>query len=144
MKNVKGISVERLQLKHFTRDGITEYLKWLLDVKGCSPATRNYRLAAIHSFCKYLQYTVIDRIEEWQRILSIKAMKTVGTTINYITVNGVKLLLAQPDTSTWRGRRNLALLSLMYDTGARVSEIADLTVDSVRINHEPYTIRLFG
>lgn len=144
MKDVKGISVDRLQLKHLTKNGITEYLKWLLDVKKCSPATRNYRLAAIHSFCQYLQYTVIDRIEEWQKILSIKAMMTPGTTLNYLTAEGVKLLLAQPDTSTWRGRRNLALLSLMYDTGARVSEIADLTVDSVRITHEPYTIRLFG
>lgn len=144
MKDVKGISVDRLQLKHLTKDGITKYLKWLLDVKECSPATRNYRLAAIHSFCQYLQYTVIDRIEEWQNILSIKAMKTVGTTLNYLTTDGVKLLLAQPNTSTWRGRRNLALLSLMYDTGARVSEIADLTLDSVRITHEPYTIRLFG
>lgn len=62
----------------------------------------------------------------------------------YLTVYGIKLLLSQPDTSTWRGCRNLALLSLMYDTGARVSEIADLTVDRVRITHEPYTIRLFG
>lgn len=71
-------------------------------------------------------------------------MKTSGNTLNYLTVDGIKLLLAQPDMSTWRGRRNLALLSLMYDTGARASEIADLTVDSVRITHEPYTIRLFG
>ena len=144
MKDVKGTSVDRLQLKHLTKDGITKYLKWLLDVKKCSPATRNYRLAAIHSFCQYLQYTVIDRIEEWQNILSIKAMKTAGTTLNHLTTDGVKLLLAQPNTSTWRGRRNLALLSLMYDTGARVSEIADLTPGSVRITHEPYTIRLFG
>lgn len=144
MKDVNNIGVDRLQLKHFTRDGITEYLKWLLETKGCSPATRNYRLAAIHSFCQYLQYAVIDHIEEWQKILSIKAMKTAGTTLNYLTVDGIKLLLTQPNTSTWRGRRNLALLSLMYDTGARVSEIADLTVDCVRITYEPYTIRLFG
>lgn len=144
MKDEKGISVDRLQLKHLTRECISEYLIWLLDVRKCSPATRNYRLAAIHSLCKYLQYAAIDMIEEWQKILSIKAMKTSGNTLNYLTVDGIKLLLAQPDTSTWRGRRNLALLSLMYDTGARVSEIADLTVDSVRITHEPYTIRLFG
>lgn len=79
-------------------------LIWLLDVRKCSPATRNYRLAAIHSLCKYLQYAVIDMIEEWQKILSIKAMKTSGNTLNYLTVDGIKLLLAQPDTSTWRGR----------------------------------------
>ena len=144
MKDIKGITVEKLQLKHLTRVSVTEYLEWLLDKRKCSAATRNYRLAAIHSFCHYLQYSVIEMIEEWQKILTIKAIKTSGTTLNYLTIEGIKLLLAQPDTSTWRGRRNLALLSLMYDTGARVSEIADLTVDSVRITHEPYTIRLFG
>ncbi len=144
MKGVKGISVDRLQLKHLTRDEVTEYLRWLLDVKKCSVATRNYRLAAIHSFCQYLQYTVIDRMEEWQKILSVKAMRISKTTPNYLTIDGVKLLFAQPDKTTWRGRRNLALLSLMYDTGARVSEIANLTVESVRITHEPYTVRLFG
>lgn len=144
MKNEKGVSVERLGLKHLTRNHVLEFLKWILEVRKCSPATRNYRLVAIHSFCSYLQYAVIDMMEQWQKILIIKAMRTEGTTLNYLTVEGVRLLLAQPDTTTRNGRRHLAILSLMYDTGARVQEIADLTVDSVRIDYEPYTIRLYG
>ena len=144
MKDVKGLSVDRLELKDLTQEGIKEYLRWIVEVRKCSQSTRNYRLAAIRSFCQYLQYTVIDRMEEWQRILSIKAMKTEGNKLNYLTVEGVRLLLSLPDLSTWRGRRNLALLSLMYETGARVSEIVNLTVDSVRISHEPYTICLYG
>jgi site-specific recombinase XerD len=83
-------------------------------------------------------------MEQWQKILTIKAMRTEGTTLNYLSAEGVKLLLAQPDTTTRNGRRHLAILSLMYETGARVQEMADLTVDSVRISHEPYTIRLYG
>lgn len=144
MRDVKGIGVEILQLKDLTWNNVQSYLKWLLDVRKCSPATRNYRLAAIHSFCLYLQYAVIEKIEEWQKILTIKAMKTEGATLCYLSTEGIKLVLEQPDSNTWRGRRDLALLSLMYDTGARVSEIADLSVDSVRISSEPYTIRLIG
>jgi site-specific recombinase XerD len=83
-------------------------------------------------------------MEQWQGILSIQAVRIVKKELNYLTVEGIKLLLAQPDITTWNGRRHLAILSLMYDTGARVQEIADLTVDCVRITHEPYTIRLFG
>ena len=64
MKDIKGITVEKLQLKHLTRVSVTEYLEWLLDKRKCSAATRNYRLAAIHSFCHYLQYSVIEMIEE--------------------------------------------------------------------------------
>ena len=144
MRDVKGIGVERLQLKDMTRANICEYLLWLIEERKLSPATRNYRLAAIHSFCWYLQYTVIEKMEEWQKILSIKAMKTKGATLNYLTTEGIRLLLEQPDTTTRRGRRDLALLSLMYDTGARVSEMTDLTVSSVRISSEPYTIRIVG
>lgn len=144
MKNEKGVSLDRLGLKHLTRSYVLGYLKWVLEVRKCSPATRNYRLAAIHSFCQYLQYTVIEMMEQWQKILTIKAMRTEGTTLNYLSAEGIRLLLAQPDATTRNGRRHLAILSLMYDTGARVQEIADLTVDSVRIACEPYTIRLYG
>jgi len=144
MRDVKGIGVENLQLKDLTWSNVQSFLKWLLDVRKCSLATRNYRLAAIRSFCLYLQYTVIEKIEEWQKILTIKAIKTEGSTLCYLSTEGIKLVLEQPDSNTWRGRRDLALLSLMYDTGARVSEIADLSVDNVRISSEPYTIRLIG
>lgn len=144
MKNVQGVALDKLTLEKLTRGNVIGFLEWLLEVRKCSPATRNYRLAAIHSLTNYLQYTVIERMEEWQKIRSIKAMKSDGGTLSYLSTEGMKLLLAQPDTTTCKGRRHLALLSLMYDTGARVQEMADLTVDSVRISHEPYTIRLYG
>lgn len=144
MKNEKGIALDRLGLKHLTRSSVLGYLEWILESRKCSPATRNYRLAAIHSFCGYLQYAVIELMEQWQKILTIKTMRNEGTTLNYLSVEGVKLLLEQPDITTRNGRRHLAILSLMYDTGARVQEMADITIDCVRISHEPYTIRLFG
>lgn len=144
MHTKKNMPVERLMLKHLTRENIIGYLGWILDDRKCSPATRNYRLAAIHAFVHYLQYNVIEYSEEWQKILSVKAMKTEVKALNYLSSEGIQLLLLQPDTSTRQGRRHLAILSLMYDTGARVQEIVDLNVESVRINSEPYTIRLFG
>lgn len=144
MKTERNISLDRLTLKHLTRQNVIGYLKWLLEKRECSPATRNYRLAAVHSFCSYLQYNVIEMMEEWQKILTVKALKTETKALCYLTPEGVRLLLEQPDTRTWKGRRHLAILALMYDTGARVQEIADLTVDCVRISHEPFTIRLFG
>ncbi|MCD7850338.1 MAG: site-specific integrase [Parabacteroides sp.] len=144
MKLERKMALERLFLKDVSRDNVISFMNWLATTQHCSPSTRNCRLAAIRSFCSYLQYEVVGMMEQWQSILSIKCIKTETKVLNYLTVEGVKLLLAQPDTTTWRGRRHLAILSLMYDTGARVQELADLKVDSVRINSEPYTIRLFG
>ena len=144
MKDVRSVKIEKLTLENLTRECVLDFLSWIQQTRGCSVATRNYRLAAIHSFVRYLQYEEIKNLEQWQKILSIKTMKNERKAINYLTTEGIKAILEQPDTTTSGGRRNLALLSLMYDTGARVQEIIDLTPEALRIESKPYTIRLLG
>lgn len=139
----KNISVNRLSLKDITKECIVHFLDWLQTKRHCSDSTRNVRLAAIHSFFKFLQYEVPENINEWQRILSIKVKKAERRSMNYLTVDGVRLLLAQPDQSTKKGRRDLAMLALMYDSAARVQEIIDLTPSSVRLT-KPFIIKLVG
>ena len=75
--------------------------------------------------------------------MSIKLKKTKHTAINYLTTEGIKLLLEQPDLTSEKGRRDLALLSLMYDTGSRVQEIIDLTPSVIRLD-KPSTIQITG
>ena len=144
MKDIQKIRVEQLTLDIVTRQRVLDFLSWVQKERNCGIATRNHRLAAIHSFMSYLQYEEIHHLDEWQRILSIKAMKDEKKSINYLTADGIKLLLDQPDITARNGRRNLALLALMYDTGARVQEIIDLTPESLKTESLPYTIRLFG
>lgn len=144
MRSEKNKPLDKLRLSDVTQDVVTGFLLWIINTRKCSIATRNYRLAAIHSFVSYLQYVDIERVNEWQKILSIKMIKKEKKTLNYLSVDGIKLLLEQPDLTGSTGRRHLAILSLMYDTGARVQEIADLTVESVRITSEPHTLRLIG
>ena len=62
---------------------------------------------------------------------------------DYLTLEGIKAILSEPDQSTKNGFRDLVLLTLMYDSGARVQEIADLTASMLRLD-EPATIRLTG
>jgi site-specific recombinase XerD len=144
MRCVQQIKIEKLTLEQITRQRVKNFLEWLQKNRNCSISTRNYRLAAIHSFIRYLQYEDINRLNEWQSILAIKAMKTETKSVEYLTVDGIKLLLSQPDMTSSKGRRDLALLSLMYDTGARVQEIIDLRPESLRIEAKPYTVRLLG
>ena len=144
MKDERQIKVDKMTLDSMTKDNVISFLNWLTVQKGCNISTRNCRLAAIHSFISYLQYEKIENLNEWQSILSIKAMKKESNTPNYLTVDGIKLLLAQPDVEDYYGLRHLAILALMYDTGCRVQELIDLTVDSLRIQTSPYTIRIYG
>jgi integrase/recombinase XerD len=138
-----GIKAEKLMMVDITKTHTVSFLDWLEKERKCSVSTRNLRLAAIHSFFKYVQYQNPDNIYEYQKIMSIGNKKAPKPAMNYLTVEGIRLLLQQPDTTKARGRRNLALLSLMYDAGARVSEIINITPQCVRLN-KPYTVIITG
>jgi len=143
MEQQKKISISKIELKNITKETVVEFLEWLQSNRKCSTATRNVRLAALHSFFHFLQYQHPENLSEWQRVLSIKIKKSKKGTINYLSVDGIKLLLEQPDTSTSKGRRDLAMIALMYDCAARVQEIIDLQPSSIRLN-KPFTIKIIG
>ena len=143
MERIQNIKAEKLYLKSITKESIVAFLDWLQTERKCSDATRNLRLATLHSFFRFVQYQNPENLYEYQSIMSIKLKKTKQTAINYLTTEGIKLLLEQPNLASEKGRRDLALLSLMYDTGSRVQEIIDLTPSAIRLD-KPYTIKVTG
>lgn len=143
MDEKEHISADALLLDHLNRKVVLRFLDWLQTSKKCSSATRNQRLAALHSFFKYMQYEDVKRMALWQEILSIKVKRQERKSVHYLTVDGIKLLLEQIPTGNRMGRRNLALIALMYDTGARVQEIIDLSPSSLRMD-KPTCVTLFG
>lgn len=120
MEEVKNIEADRLVLDHFNRTTILDFWDWLQTEKQDSNATRNSRLAAIHSFFRYLQYEDTVRIAAWQEILPIRAKRQERNAFSHLGINRIKFLLEQISTNTKEGHRNLAMLSLLYDSGARV------------------------
>lgn len=140
---VKHIKAENLCMKSITKTLIVEFLDWLQRERKNNDTTRNHRLSALHSFYKYMQYQDPTNLCVYQEILSVKKKKAKAGTFNYLTIDGIKLLLEQPDTTTKRGCRDLALLSLMYDSGSRVQEVIDLTPSNIRLEI-PYTIQITG
>lgn len=143
MEAIRNIKAEKLQLKSITKETVVSFLDWLQTERKSSDTTRNLRLAALHSFFRYVQYQNPDNLHEYQNIMSVKLKKARNKPMNYLSIEGIKLLLNQPDINSEKGRRDLALLSLMYDTGSRVQELIDLTSASIRLD-KPYTIRITG
>ena len=133
----------KLTLEQIDRHLIEGFLKWLESSRGCSTGTRNSRLAAIRAFYSYLQYEAPQSLERCQEILSIPNKKAQKKVISYLTLDEIRALLAQIEADTAAGRRDLTMLSLLYDTGARVQELADLTIGDVRLS-SPTVIRLTG
>lgn len=139
----KKIKPEKLSLKDLNRKLVEEYLDWLEKDRNCITSTRNVRLAAFHSFCRYFQTEFPDYILSAQQILSIPIKRTKKPSVEYITFDAMKLLLDEPNKTTRRGRRDMVLLSLLYDSGARVQELADLKVRDIR-TASPSTVKLTG
>jgi len=143
MNDVQGITVDKLSMKNLSRDVILSFLNWLQDKRNNSVSTRNHRYAAIRSFCQFLERKDPTKLATWQSIRSIKSKKAPTSTINYLTVDGIKCLLEHVPTKDRHSRRNLTLLSLLYESGARVQELADLTPSCLRLD-KPALVRLHG
>lgn len=130
----RKIRPEHLRLDMITRESVLCFLDWLEKSRGCCISTRNQRLAAIHSFIRYVQLESPENLFELQKVLAIPIKKSPRPDIKFLTLKETEILLTQPDIPSKVGRRNLVLLALMYDSGARVQEIIDLTYQDVRLD----------
>lgn len=138
-----GIKPEKMDFTRINRNMVEDFVLWLEHQKKHSVSTRNLRLAALHAFFRYIQLELPEYMELCNSILAVKSKKALAAEINYLSIEGIKALLSTPDTAGQPGRRDLAVLALLYDTGARVQEIADLKTVDIRIK-KPSTIRLTG
>lgn len=144
MRDIQKIPLAKLTFQLVNKEVISGFLNWLQKERGCGEATRNQRLAAISCFIKYAEYMNPGHLFDCHQILSIPAKKTKSKGIDYLNIDGIKLLLQQPDLNKAKGVRDLALLSLMYESAARVQEIIDLTSTSMFIKDKPYRVILHG
>ena len=140
---VYAIPPEKLVIKKMDDKTIIQYLDWLQKERKCTNSTRNQRLAAIHTFFRYLQLQNPEKLLLCQKILLIPFKKVQKTIIQHLTTEQTKRLLEQPDVWKRGGRRDMVLLSVLYDSGARVQEICDLRVRDVRLE-SPALITLTG
>lgn len=143
MNEKEHIVADQLLLNDLSKKVILRFLDWLQNSRQCGNATRNQRLAALHSFFTFMQYEDTKRIGQWQEILSIKVKRQERRSVNYLSIDGIKFLLEQIPINNKIGRRNLALIALLYDSGARVQELIDLSPSSLKLN-KPYCVTLFG
>ena len=141
MESECGISPNTVEISDFPYENVIGFTEWLAEARGCSASTCNSRLAAIKSFFRYVQSQAPELINAAKPVLAIKAKKASQPEIDYLSVQAVSLLLKEALDSG--GLRDAALLTLLYDSGARVQEIADLTLSDICLK-KPSTIKLTG
>jgi site-specific recombinase XerD len=142
-RDQRGIALERLRLKDIDVQLVEAFLDHLETDRHVSVRTQNQRLAMLHSFFRYVQSEAPDHLLRCQRILAIPLRRQPRKLVGYLSKEDLADILAQPDLRTRSGRRDAVLLSLLYDTGARVQELIDLSAGDVRLD-PPAQVRLFG
>jgi site-specific recombinase XerD len=115
---------------------VLDFLDHLETGRGNTARTRNARLAAIHSFMRYAAVRDPASLPVTARVLAIPAKRFDRPVLGYLTREQVTAILAAPDQRTWSGRRDAALLATGYNTGARVSELAELRVRDVLLDRQ--------
>ena len=142
-RDVRGVAPEKLRLEEVDVSLVEAFLDHLETERKSSTRTRNHRLAALHAFFRYVQAEEPAHMLQCQKILSIPLRRHARPTVGYLSKAELAEILAQPDLRTSEGRRDAVLLSVLYDTGARVQELIDLSVGDVRLD-PPAQLRLLG
>lgn len=122
---------------------ITAFLQSLESSRRNRVSTRNVRLSAIHSFFRYLGSQCPEHLEQAQRVLSLPFKRTGSRQIEHFDADEIQAVLKAVDVDRGNGRRDIALLSLMFNTGARVSEITGVQTDDLRLT-SPCSVLLRG
>lgn len=133
ISNVLNKKIQNIILFDFNKNIIGNYLNYLENDKNNSISTRNQRLAAIKSFFDYLAEDDIKYIPLSNEINTIKFKKKQDNSIKYLSKEAIKEILSLPNTSTNSGIRDLAILTLLYDSAARVQEIIQLKCSDINL-----------
>ena len=138
------IEPSKIELQTITADDVERFLLYLEENKHVGVSTRNQRLAAIHSFFRYLQKKELPCFGQCSEILAVTFKKKPPTVMSYLSIDEMKVLFSVPDTKKRKGLRDLAILTVLYETGARVQELIDLTSAHMSIDGETPYVELRG
>jgi site-specific recombinase XerD len=135
--------VTGLDLTDLDPSGILAFLSYLEQERKNRVSTRNVRLSAIHAFFGFVASRNPEHLDLAQRVLGIPFKRTQQRAIDYLEYDEIDSILNTINRSTPQGTRDYALLATMFNTGARVQEIADLRACDLQLT-KPFQVRLFG
>jgi integrase/recombinase XerD len=144
LQEKKGIAFTRIRFDLITHDVVYDFLTWLQDTWGCHAATKNHRLAALKSFLHYCALEDPALMAIYLDIQQVRSQKIARPRVDYLSEAALKVLLEQPDPQARSGLRDRFLMILLYDTGARIQELLDLTLKDLHLNDPTPCLYLTG
>lgn len=135
--------VDDLMIEDLKENMILGFLDHVQQDRGCTARTRNARLAAVSSLFRFIAREEPAVLPQCQAIRAIPSKRTVHKTVDYLEEKEMQALLDAVNPGLHSGIRDKALLLLLYNTGARVSELAELKIADLRLDAAGH-VRLLG
>ncbi len=135
--------VTRLELQDLDSEEVLLFLQSLESDRDNHIRTRNQRLTVLKTFFRYLASRVPEKIVEAERVECVPVKRCAPPPTNFMEKDEVERLLRAVPKTTSSGLRDRSLLTLLYNTGARVQEVADLRVGDLDLDG-PFRVRLHG
>ena len=132
MLKSRKVIPSRIALSDFSAQNILDFLNYLESDRKNTVSTRNTRLAAIRSFLNYILILNPNLAGHVQGVMHIPLKRKKKVILDYLSRQEIDAIIDAISKDTWSGRRDKIMFQLMYNTGARVSEIIDLKVSDIR------------
>lgn len=136
-------SAVRLRLEDFSAKAVLSFLENAESERGNTAKTRNQRLAVLKSFFTYLLNVDPTRANQYERVFHLKSKRIPYRPIEYLFETEIRAIMNEVDQTTSKGKRDYAILLLLYNTGARAQELCDIKVSDLRLE-KPYLVSLNG
>ena len=131
LESERGVPPVEAELGDLTGANVNAFLVHLEESRGCAPSTLNNRLAAMQSFARYAARRNPERLGQYESIADVPRRKERRREVDYLTPEEVGWLLecCEPGSSSE------LMVAMLYNTGARISELVSLKADDVIISH---------
>jgi len=144
VKHSRNIALTDMTFDMLGKKAVSDFLLWLDENRHCSISTQNQRLQCIRSFLEYAADCDSSLIPLYSEVCKIHAHTLPKSDIvPHMSETAVKMILSEPDKRTNKGLRDAFLMSLLYDTGARIQEILDVHISDINLRGTP-VITLHG
>jgi integrase/recombinase XerD len=126
-----SIKIESLKLEHLSTELILAFLGYLEEQRHNTPKTRNMRLATLKSFARMVRLIYPEERQMAERLLNLPQKRTQKTLIGFLTHEEMLKVFGTVNLKTKNGFRDYALLNLLYDSGARATEITTINIEDL-------------
>jgi integrase/recombinase XerD len=143
ISQISRCKITRLCISDLKAQHVVSFLKFLEDKRNNNVHTRNQRLAALRTFFEYLGYRLPEALQEAERVAAIPTKRTSPSETYFLERDEIELIFSHLPSQGKHALRDRTLLTLLYNTGARVQEIAELKVANLELIENP-RIHLHG